>query len=92
MRALYLVAYDIADPKRLRRVHALAKAHAYGGQKSVLECWLTDAERVQLLEKLARTIRAEEDRLFLLRLDRAARVRTLGLAVPPADPCFFYHG
>ena len=92
MRALYLIAYDVSDPQRLRRVHALVKAHAYGGQKSVLECWLTDTELATLLARLARTIRAEEDRLLALRLDGAARVRTLGIALPPADPHFFYHG
>ncbi len=92
MRALYLIAYDIADPRRLRRVHALVKAHAYGGQKSALECWLSEAELAALLGRLARMIRAGDDRLFALRLDRAAQVRTLGLGVPPADPHFFYHG
>ena len=36
-RALYIVAYDVAKPSRLRKVHRTVKRFATGGQKSVFE-------------------------------------------------------
>ena len=38
-RKLYLVAYDVREPSRLRRALHILKDYAYAGQKSVFECW-----------------------------------------------------
>ncbi|RME81238.1 MAG: CRISPR-associated endonuclease Cas2 [Zetaproteobacteria bacterium] len=89
---LYLVGYDIARPERLRKMHALVKQHAYGGQKSVFECWMTEDERDALIGRAARLVDAREDRFFVLALDAAAKPQLLGLALPPQSPHFFYHG
>ena len=51
-RDLCIAAYDVADPKRLRAVLKRVKAHATGGQKSAYECFLTQAERQELLADL----------------------------------------
>jgi CRISPR-associated protein Cas2 len=91
-RALYLAAYDVSDPKRLRRALAAVKEHATGGQKSVYECYLSDVERADLLSELEAVLALEEDRFMLIRLDPRCRVETLGIAVQPADPNFFYVG
>jgi CRISPR/Cas system-associated endoribonuclease Cas2 len=40
-RTLYLVCYDVCEPKRLRRVHRYLMGYKVGGQKSFFECWLT---------------------------------------------------
>lgn len=88
-RPLYLVAYDIADPRRLDAVMQSVRAYATGGQKSVYECFLTQAERAGLLADLALLLDEETDRLLLLRLDPRPRVITLGIAVPPADPPYY---
>lgn len=40
-RSLYLACYDIADPKRLRRVCRLLQGYRVEGQLSAYECWLT---------------------------------------------------
>lgn len=90
-RPLYLVAYDIRCPKRLRRALKLARAHAYGGQKSVFECFLTAAERRGLLAAFRRLL-ASEDSFLLLRLDPRATVRTLGRGVAPNDSPYLYIG
>ncbi|WP_243389207.1 CRISPR-associated endonuclease Cas2 [Conservatibacter flavescens] len=37
-RTTYLIAYDIADHKRLARVHKVVEGFAIGGQKSLYEC------------------------------------------------------
>lgn len=92
MRRLYVAAYDISAPRRLRAALHVLKGYATGGQKSVFECFLTPAERARLLEEIGEVIETSEDSFILLRLDPRSDVRTLGIAVPPTDPPFFYHG
>ncbi len=91
-RDLYIAAYDIADPGRLRDALWLLKQHAAGRQKSVFECFLTPAERRDLLAEVAAIIDPAEDRFMLLPLAGTDGICTLGIAVPPADPDFFYVG
>lgn len=91
-RPLYLAAYDIADDGRLARALRVLRNYATGGQKSVFECFLSDAERRLLLSEVRDVIDLDEDRFFLLRLDPRSRTRVLGVAVRPADPDFFYIG
>ncbi|HWQ68633.1 MAG TPA: CRISPR-associated endonuclease Cas2 [Patescibacteria group bacterium] len=91
-RDLYLAAYDIADDKRLRRALFLVKGYATGGQKSVFECFLTEAEKRRLLVNMDEILEDEEDRFALIRLDPRSTVHTLGIAVAPEDPPFFYYG
>lgn len=92
MRRLYLIAYDVCDPGRLNCVRELLKAYSTGGQKSVYECWLTPAELTEVTEMLRRLIDATVDRAHVVTLDGRSRPHTLGIAVPPADPAFFYFG
>lgn len=92
MRRLYLIAYDICEPRRLNRVRELLKAFSTGGQKSVYECWCTPAELRELTESLRELIVEEEDRVHIFSMDGRSRPHTLGIAVPPSDPEFFYFG
>ncbi len=91
-RDLYLAAYDIGSPSRLRAALHAVKGHATGGQKSVYECFLSQGERQALLQTVARVIEMQEDSFLLLRLDPRAKMLALGVAVPPEDPPFFYFG
>jgi CRISPR-associated protein Cas2 len=91
-RDLYLAAYDVCDPRRLRAALDLVKGHATGGQKSAYECFLTDGEKARLLQDMAQVLDEDEDSFLLLRLDPRSRVLTLGVAVAPEDPPFFYCG
>lgn len=43
-RALYLVAYDVRNSRRLGQVCRYLKSYRVDGQKSVPEIWLTPAE------------------------------------------------
>lgn len=47
-RRRYLMAYDIADPKRLRRICTLMEDHGERLQYSVFLCDLALAERAEL--------------------------------------------
>lgn len=79
-RLRYLVAYDIADSKRLRKVHKKVEAYAIGGQKSFYECWLTKAEFVEFKSALAQIIECSEDRVMIFQLDRDVEPMLFGVA------------
>lgn len=91
-RNLYLIAYDIRQPKRLKAMLKATRQHATGGQKSVHECWLTDAERGDLLATLSMIMDETEDSLICIHLDPRQKVITLGKAISPADNDWFYIG
>ncbi|WP_349618261.1 CRISPR-associated endonuclease Cas2 [Azotobacter salinestris] len=91
-RQLFIAAYDIREPRRLRRCLHILKDYACGGQKSVFECYLSSAERQELLERMAGTMDLGEDRFLIAPLPAEASVYTLGIAVPPSDPEFYYVG
>jgi len=91
-RQLYLVAYDVREPSRLRAALHITRHYASGGQKSVHECWLTPAEKGQLLGDLCQVLDASQDSLLIIRLDSRQSVTVLGRAVAPADPEWFYVG
>ena len=91
-RSLYLAAYDISDAKRLRKGLAVMKQFATGGQKSVFECFLTEAEKERLGEEMREGIEPNEDRFFLIPVEMRSPVRVLGIAVAPEDPPFYYAG
>ena len=91
-RSLFIAAYDVASPARLRQVHRTVKAYATGGQKSVFECFLTPMERRALLVKVRKLINEREDRFALLRVEERTVPVLLGVATAPADPHFYYVG
>jgi CRISPR-associated protein Cas2 len=90
-RALFLAAYDIRDPRRLRRALKILKCYASGGQKSVFECYLTPAEKRELMARMEAIMDLAVDRFLIVRL-QAGAVRVMGIAVMPVDPAFFYIG
>ena len=91
-RNLYLISYDVRKPKRLRAVLKATREFATGGQQSVHECWLSDAERGDLLATLAMIIDDSVDSLICIRLDARQSVITLGRALSPDDGDCFYVG
>jgi len=91
-RYLYLIAYDIADERRLNRVRNFLKGYSTGGQKSVYECFLTEAELNHITEDLAILIDEFHDRVHIFKIERRAKIYALGIAVLPNDPSFFYIG
>ncbi|SFF47428.1 CRISPR-associated protein Cas2 [Fontimonas thermophila] len=91
-RQLFLVAYDVRDPERLHRVLQCVGAYSLGGQKSVHECPLSQAERKALIADSTVLLDPAEDRMLLMHLDPRARVFTLGRAQPPQTGQFFYFG
>ncbi|HPP06793.1 MAG TPA: CRISPR-associated endonuclease Cas2 [Syntrophorhabdaceae bacterium] len=91
-RRLYLIAYDISDEKRLNRVRHFLKGYSTGGQKSVYECFLTDGELNYVQSQLRELIDETTDRIHIFFMDARSRTHTLGIAVQPHDPSYFYIG
>lgn len=87
-RTLYLVCYDICEPKRLRRVHRYLMGYKVGGQKSFFECWLTAAELREVRNTLAELLALSEDRAHIFQLDPRMRRDMLGRATQPVTDVF----
>jgi len=91
-RHLFIAAYDVASPKRLRRVHKVVKQYATGGQKSAFECFLTVSERSMLISDVRQQMDESEDRFALLRVEERTEPLLFGRAEQPSDPDFYYVG
>lgn len=68
MRTRYIVAYDICDAKRLRRVHRKMCGFGEALQYSVFRCDLNPSERVLLIEALTPIINQREDQVMLINI------------------------
>lgn len=79
---LYIITYDIADPRRWRRVFRLMNGYGEWLQLSVFQCRLSPQRRVDLKLALAELINHAEDHVLILDLGAAAglrpRVESLG--------------
>jgi len=88
MRRCYLVCYDIADQKRLHKVHQIMCGYGEAWQYSVFHCFLKNIDRVRMQNDLVNAINNREDQVFILDMgttdetDRNA-ITTLGKQLPP---------
>jgi CRISPR-associated protein Cas2 len=94
MRHTYIVSYDIADPKRLRKVFRTCQDFGNHLQYSVFECDLSAQERVDLESRLKDIIHHEEDQVLFISLGPAESrgdrtILALGQAYTHFDqPCY----
>ncbi|TDM08350.1 MAG: CRISPR-associated endonuclease Cas2 [Ideonella sp. MAG2] len=80
---LWLLAYDIAHPKRLRRVAKLAELAGHRQQKSVFHAALSPDERQRVEGQLRRQINPAEDHVLLHPICAHCRANTLWQGRPP---------
>ena len=66
MRQTFIVSYDIADSKRLRRVYRLMRGWGDHIQLSVFRCELNTRELVELRSSLVRVIHHTEDQVLFV--------------------------
>jgi CRISPR-associated protein Cas2 len=64
----YIVAYDISDPKRLRKVAATCEDFGYRKQYSVFLCRLSATDFVRLRSRLYDIINLSEDQVLFVPL------------------------
>lgn len=72
---LYLVTYDIRDPKRLRRVFKLMKGFGEWLQLSVFQCRLSRRRHAELLQLLDDVVNRRVDALLIIDLGPADKVK-----------------
>jgi CRISPR-associated protein Cas2 len=84
---LYIVAYDIADAKRWRRVFRVMNGYGEWLQLSIFQCRLTAQQHAELVALLDGIIHHDDDHLVTLDLGPAervvARVVSLGKTFEP---------
>ncbi|GMV19557.1 MAG: CRISPR-associated endonuclease Cas2 [Myxococcales bacterium] len=66
MRQTFIVAYDVCDPKRLRRVFKTMRGWGDHLQLSVFQCELNKRELVELRTALAAIINHEQDQVLFV--------------------------
>ena len=79
---LYIITYDIGDPKRWRRVFTLMNGYGHWLQLSVFQCRLTARRRAELAARLEQEIKRNEDHVLIVDVGDAdsvdPRVESLG--------------
>ena len=90
MRNRYIVAYDVSDGKRLRRIFKKMNGFGDALQYSVFACDLSSKERVIMEEALTEIIDLKEDRVIIIDVGpvdgRGGEVmRTLGRQAKPKE-------
>ena len=96
MRTTYLVCYDIANDKRLRRVFRVCKNHGDHLQFSVFECDLNPMEKAGLEASLKEIIDPTKDQVLFVRLGPAEGrgdrvISALGMPYVAMDaPCLVF--
>jgi CRISPR-associated protein Cas2 len=83
----WIVAYDICDPKRLRKVAHVCEDFGFRRQYSVFLCRLTAVELVRLKSRLYDVIDLDEDQVLFIPLCRrcAEGIEALGRPVERYD-------
>lgn len=71
---LYIVSYDIRDPKRWRAVFKTMKGYGEWLQLSVFQCRLTRRRHADLIATLDQIIHHNDDHILLVDMGPAERV------------------
>lgn len=68
MRRLYLVTYDICEPRRLRKVFKTMQGFGEHLQLSVFQCDLTAIDRIEMQAALEDIIDQNQDKVLMIDL------------------------
>jgi CRISPR-associated protein Cas2 len=83
----YIVAYDISDPRRLRKVARACEDFGLRRQYSVFLCRLTACNLVRLKSRLYDVINLDQDQVLFIPLCSrcASEIEALGRPIEPHD-------
>ncbi|HSQ42045.1 MAG TPA: CRISPR-associated endonuclease Cas2 [Fibrobacteraceae bacterium] len=73
MRRRYLVTYDIADDKRLKKVFKAMKDYGDHLQFSVFLCDLNDVERIRMESSVKSIMNEKDDQVLIVDLGQATQ-------------------
>jgi len=68
---LYMVVYDISNPKRWRRIFKIMNEYGEWIQLSVFQCRLSKRKRVEFESKIRSTIKHDKDHVIIVDLGLA---------------------
>lgn len=68
MRTRYVLAYDISDPSRWRRIYRIARDFGDPLQFSVFLCDLSDKDKAVLQQRVEEVVSRDDDQVVLIRL------------------------
>jgi len=68
MRRLYLVTYDICEPRRLRKIFKTMQGFGEHLQLSVFQCDLTAIDRIEMQAALEEIIDHSQDKVLIIDL------------------------
>lgn len=88
---LYLVAYDICEPKRLRRVAKVCEDYGIRVEYSVFECDLDESTFDSLWEDLSSEINPDEDIILAYRICGSCvrKIQSMGSIVRPGKALLY---
>lgn len=89
---LYLIAYDIANPKRLSRVHRVLKKQGLPVQYSVFTVVIKRKALLRLMDSISQQIHPAEDDIRCYRLPERSDIKTLGRQFFPEGVMLFTSG
>ncbi len=72
---LYIVSYDIGDPKRWRRIFKIMKGYGEWLQLSVFQCRMSRRRHAELVALLDGMLHHKDDHVLMLDLGPADSVR-----------------
>ena len=83
----WIVAYDISDPKRLRKVATTCEDFGYRKQLSVFLCRLSATDFVRLRSRLYDIIKLDEDQVLFIPLcgKCVGQIEAIGRPTEAAD-------
>ena len=67
---MYLIGYDVINPKRRSKIRKIAYSYAFGGQKSALEAILNKKEVFDLAKKLSVKMDLSKDRAHIVKVKK----------------------
>lgn len=85
----WLLCYDIAEPRRLQRVHKTVSRHAIPLQYSVFLAYGTKREMLSMIDAIDELIDKREDDVRAYPLSFSAQVHSFGCSLLPDGVNFF---
>lgn len=82
-RQKYIIAYDIVNNRRRRKIAQLLEAHGTRMNRSVFECILDNNSFTDLLKRLERLVKKSEDSVLLYQQCRVCGPKAFRIGTAP---------
>jgi CRISPR-associated protein Cas2 len=73
---MYLICYDVINPKRRNKIKNIVYTYAFGGQKSAVESLLNKKEVDEIAKNISLKMNLREDRAHIIKVKKFAYLGT----------------